>query len=359
MYDERNILQDLEVSLSALPWGAWEVEPDMSQVGVARPDAVATLSLGDDIRLDVCLETGMFPTLASLDRGASQLEIVSAEFGRIPVLFSPYFSENKQRYLRETGMNYVDAAGNAHIVAPGVFIDCSGKKPKRSVALAQSFFSDKATLVLRLLFPGESMGVRQMSQRLTEDGFPLSPGYISKTLASLEQAHYAVHADGKKVKLAARKLLLSDWSEAYKQKARGRSNGGWFLPEPDVKLLAETVGSAIHEVGALTGLSGAHFVDPYATFSAVDVVPRHYAAVCEVLRSLGAEPVERGANINVLEPVYPISTFYGARNIGGVAVVSDMQLFLDLRCQPQRGYEAADHLFERAIEPILDRGGSE
>lgn len=356
MNNEESALREMEASLSALPWAECEVEPGVSCASGSRPDAVATLTLDNGARLDVCLEVGRFPTLASLDRSARRLKAVSADLERAPVLFSSYFSEPKQRYLQDMGANYIDAVGNAHIIAPGVFIDCSGKKPKSTASSVQSFFSDKATLVPRLLFPGEAMGVRQMSQCLSDSGFPLSPGYVSKTIASLEQAHYAVQAEGRKTKLVARKLLLDDWSEAYRHKARAHSGEGWFLPEPDAALLAETVGAAVAEVGALTSLAGAHFVDPFAAFSAVDIVPKRYAAVCEALRALGAEPVERGANINVLDPVYPVSSFYGVRTVEGVSVVSDLQLFLDLSCQSQRGSESADHLFDRKIKPILSRG---
>jgi hypothetical protein len=35
-------------------------------------------------------------------------------------------------------------------------------------------------------------------------------------------------------------------------------------------------------------------------------------------------------------------------------VASDVQLYLDLICQPIRGLEAAEHLFDRFIAPIID-----
>ena len=79
-------------------------------------------------------------------------------------------------------------------------------------------------------------------------------------------------------------------------------------------------------------------------------------ATSEVLEKLGAVPAERGANINVREAAYPLSSLYGSRSVDGVPVVSDLQLYLDLRCQPQRGEEAAEHLYERRIRPLLEEG---
>lgn len=87
--------------------------------------------------------------------------------------------------------------------------------------------------MIRLLFPGESLGVRQMSSLLSEDGFTLSPGYISKTVPSLLEDRYAQRGGSGKIRLSSQDLLLHDWASAYSFKARRRSIEGWYYAESE------------------------------------------------------------------------------------------------------------------------------
>lgn len=342
----------------SLPLGRLEhldIQPSAHcQPSGPKCDAVGRLAFGKGIVLDVCFETGSFQSMASLLSAAQQAKAAEAALSCMPLLVSPYFSPQKQQFLRNEGIGYLDTAGNAWLEAEGLFVDRCGRKNKETPSpLSQDPFSDKATLVIRLLFSGETLGIRPISAVLGKQGFPLSPGYVSKTIASLEELHYAVKtASG--VQLINRKLLLQDWSLAYLQKARRRQSQGWYLPEADPSQLARIVGSALENNGALTDRSGASFIDPHASFDTVDILSSNHDAVGRILEKLGASRAERGANVNVREPVYPLSSFYDVRSVDGIPIVSDLQLYLDLRCQAQRGEEAAEHLYGRFIRPLLN-----
>lgn len=356
MSDERSVIAEsvhAALSYAVIEWAGDQLANVPERV--MRPDACGTLCLGEGICINACFGTGSFPTLASLEGKARRLKDAAHAFDAAPILIAPFLSEAKQQHLRDWGVGYVDAAGNAWISASGVLIDRSGKKPAMRRAIStSSLFSDKATLVIRLLFSGKVLGVREMSSVLASEGSPLSPGYISKTVAALAQSGYAVK-EGKKVRLASRDLLLADWAEAYRSKARAAEIEGWYLPEADPVGLALAVGRALGDGGALTDRAGAYFVDPYALFDSVDVLVRNRSRVIDALRALGAEPADRGANINLRIPVYPVSSFYDMQVFDGVPVASNVQLYLDLVCQPQRGREAADHLFSTQIGPLLER----
>lgn len=58
-----------------------------------------------------------------------------------------------------------------------------------------------------------------------------------------------------------------------------------------------------------------------------------------------------GANVTLLEP-YDAGVLQGLREIGGMNVVSDLQLYLDLRSYGARGEEAARAIFEQRIKPF-------
>lgn len=316
-------------------------------------DASGRVIFGEGKTLDAAFETGTFPSTALLDQAVRRIEAYANVAALTPFLIAPSFSEAKQSYLRERRMNYLDAAGNAWVETTDILIDRRGKKPSSSQSeLPQDPFSDKATLVARLLFSGGTWGIRQIGSTLASQGFRLSPGYVSKILTTLAERRYAIKSP-QGVRLINRNLLLQDWAETYQRKNRRTRNEGWFLPEPDAHTLSLTVGKALGDAGALTDRAGAYLIDAYASFDTVDVIPHDHAAVRSVLESLGAQQVERGANINLKSSPYALSSFYGMRWINGVPVVSDLQLYLDLCCQPQRGREAADHLYDRAIRPLL------
>ena len=70
----------------------------------------------------------------------------------------------------------------------------------------------------------------------------------------------------------------------------------------------------------------------------------------EIADTLQLKKVETGPNITILSP-YDDGVFYGLRNINGVNVVSDLQLYLDLKGYRGRGDEAAQAIFEQRIKP--------
>ena len=70
----------------------------------------------------------------------------------------------------------------------------------------------------------------------------------------------------------------------------------------------------------------------------------------DIAAALQLKKVESGANVTLLQP-YDDGVFYGLRNIGGTNVVSDIQLYLDLKAYKGRGEDAAQAIFEKRIKP--------
>lgn len=355
MIDEKMMIQESVAKIPRLVLEALTVEPSLKPDLLFRPDAIGTLVFDDDIRIDACFEIAECSTLAAIENHALQIMNAASSLGLMPILVASFFSESKQRFLRDSGIGYIDMAGNAWIISKGVFLDRCVKKPSQKPTQVSQFrFSDKATLVIRMLFSGASLGVRQISALLKEKGFQLTPGYVSKTVASLMQDQYAIKEDSGKVRLIRRNLLLEDWTASYVLKARRQPVEGWYYPEADMDVLARLIGNELVGSGALTDRSGASFVDPYAPFDTVDILLKDHPSVVEKLYVIGAEPVDRGANINLHTPAYPVSSFFGVHDVQGVPIVSDLQLYLDLRCQPKRGQEAADHLYDRILRSLLE-----
>ena len=282
----------------------------------------------------------------------------------LPVVISPSpLSESKQQALRNAELAFFDASGNAWLETPGIFVDRRGmaasldwtdQKPARPAA---GIFSDKATIVSRMLLQGQPLGIRELSDAASDAGFALSSGFVSKVAGSLERKRYAKRSDGKMV-LSNHEGLLADWSDAYRRMHHPRPRG-WYLHAADASSTRDTVGQLIEGHGALAGLAAASVSDGFAMFDVVDVYARNLPAVETALETAGALRVDRGANVNVSVPKYKVSAFFGLQSRNGINITSDLQTFLDLQLQPRRGREAAEHLMETRLKHLSEGNWAE
>jgi Transcriptional regulator, AbiEi antitoxin, Type IV TA system len=158
----------------------------------------------------------------------------------------------------------------------------------------------------------------------------------------------------RKVALRDAKSLLQDWAAAYDH-TRSATTGYFCRARSAVEIIDKIKAASIQTEYALTAQAGAHLVAPYAAFDRVDVYPAGPSATAELVAGLTLEPVEKGANVFVWNPYYRYSVFFGSREVAGVRVVSDIQLYLDLFKYPLRGREQAQHLYETVLKSVVER----
>jgi hypothetical protein len=276
------------------------------------------------------------------------------------MLAATYLSPTKQAMLRDTQTAFLDFAGNAWIVTPGVHIDRRGfenseKEPREQ----RDPFSDKASLVLRTLLSTQSpIGVRQIADVVDSTGeTSLSPGYVSKVVQELERRGYAARREDRIVLKHGRELL-EEWVIAYRRRTHIASRE-YFMPSPSAESLMPGIAEAFDRQGidyVFAGHAGASLVDRYASFDVIDVYVRSLEDADLALAALGAHQVDRGGNVRVSLPYYRESAFYDRQAPGGaMKVASDVQLYLDLYDYPIRGREQAEHLYERRLRPLVER----
>jgi hypothetical protein len=280
----------------------------------------------------------------------------------IPVLASPYLGSSSQQFLRGAGVAFIDFAGNAWLVAPGMHVDRRGfANPLREQREGRDLFSDKASLVLRILMKERAaLGVRQIAEIAGSQGddIRLTPGYVSKVVAELERRGYASRK-GEKVVLRRPEELLSDWVVSYRSRRRPYSRG-YFLSAVDAESAMPRLAQAFDAEGVayvFSGHAGASLVDRHAVFDSVEMYVKDMERAHGVLVDAGARLVDRGANVNVSVPYYRVSAFYDLQvSRESMRAASDIQLYLDLYDYPVRGREQAEHLYERRLRSWFERG---
>ena len=318
-----------------------------------RADYSLELALSG-LRLALVVEWITNPSAASIRHKAHQLgEMLGSYSARLPVLMAPYFTESQREWLRTAGVGFVDLQGNAHLEAAGLYVsrDGAGPAPRRPSDIANPF-SDKASRVpAQLLVSSQPVGVRELAS-LVE----LTPGYVSKVLSSLDRLEYLRRLAHPKVQISDATALLSDWATAYDYRKNRMT--GFFCKARGVEEILGRLRAGLIQAGcALTGQAGASLVAPYAVFDRVDLYVVDSSASSALIAALQLTPVDRGANVFLWDPYYRQSALSRSREIAGLPVVSDIQLYLDLYKYPLRGREQADHLYEKTLKKLVERNG--
>ena len=302
-----------------------------------------TLVSGKPARIIIEVKSQGEPRLVRM--AISQLKSYLQEYkDAYGILVAPYLSDTSRQICKEEGVGCADLAGNAFISFKNILIDRSGiPNPFAVKRIAKSVFPPKSSRVLRVLLvsPSKKWFVEEMS---TEAG--ISIGLVSKVKQALLAEEW-IREEGKKFYLVKPEEALARWTDNYSYK---RNEIYSFYSGLSEDQLEKAIGKECIKRNLQYGLalfSGARKVAPFVRFL------RFFAYVDgntdEIADALQFKKVESGANVSLIDP-YDEGVFYGLQNINGVNVVSDIQLYLDLKSYKGRGEEAAQAVFEQRIK---------
>jgi len=254
------------------------------------------------------------------------------------------FGRDALARLRTAGVSHADLKGNIFLRGEGLYLwlPADRRLPARQPRGEQRInpFFKRASLVLRALLedPRRAWGVRELAAEIA-----VSAGHVSEIARALADRGYA-RAPGGKWQLGDPVAALRDWAGRYDwRRNQVLSYAVPFEPGEVVPKVAAVLGGAgVHF--AFTLLAGADLVAPNVQHGQTHlyVEESKLEDAAALLRDrMYAEPVASGGTLHLLRPYYGRAAFYGEREAGGLPVVSNVQLFLDLLRFPLRGAEAA------------------
>ncbi len=257
----------------------------------------------------------------------------------------PYITNDSAQICKENDIGYVDGAGNCFISFNKIYIERTNyPNPKIEKRMLRSIFSKKASRILRVMLcnPKRLWKVQDLAQEAE-----VSIGLAFKVKEKLMDLEYAKE-DQKFFKLTRPQELLTNWAEKYSFR---RNRIYDFFSSRNIREIENDLSKYCRDKNiryALTLFSGAAQVAPFARYI------RGFAYVKnnieEIAKALDLKKVESGANFTLIEP-YDEGVFYNSREINNTAVVSDIQLYLDLVGYKGRGEESAQFLLEQSIKP--------
>jgi hypothetical protein len=263
----------------------------------------------------------------------------------IPVVVVPYMSRSGRDLCLERGINWIDLAGNASVKAPGLQIRIDGQ-PDRYARPGRpaSVFERRSSRLARLLLqhPGRDWSVRECAK---ESG--LNEGHVSRIIACLVAEEY-LRKDGKRLRVPEPQMLLEAWRDAA-DFSKHRVLRGHVAARSGEELLSLTSRRLVDAKleHAVTGLGAAWLYDHFAMFRLVSVYLREWPSPAQ-LEQLHFREEPNGANLWLVLPADD-GVFDGARVLEGIPCAHPVQVYVDLKDQPERATEASDRLRQNPI----------
>lgn len=346
---ERRILAEarerLESLFSEIPFVRLKSSKTEAKLGKTQVDLIldAVVS-GKPVQFVVEFKTQGEPRLVRV--AAEQLrKSLQDERDAYGIIVAPYLSDASRQLCKEAGIGCVDLAGNALLSYQSIFIDKTGiPNPFAAPRVTKSLFSPKSSRVLRVLLaePSRRWYVEEIS---IEAG--ISIGLASRVKQALLDLEW-IAEEKKQFFISQPEKALTEWAAKYSYTASESYAFYSGLKEDEITAAIQRECQKRGWKYGLALFTGARRVAPFVTF------PRFFSYIdgdiIDLAKSLQFKQVESGANVTLLLP-YDDGVFYGLQDVKGVKVVSDSQLYLDLKSYRGRGEEAAQFIFDERIKP--------
>ena len=274
-----------------------------------------------------------------------KLSLFNEESEKYWIFVAPFISEKTGQMLRESGIGFVDFAGNCYISFEGVHIQKEGKKnPFLTKRKFKSLFRLKASRILRVLLsdPNRSWKIEQLAKEAQ-----VSTGHVYNIKEELLNREWA-HFDNKGLKLNEPESLLHEWCNEYQTKDKPYISFYSLLAPSEFETRLNMACNDLKVRYALSGLAAAFRLAPLVRYHRVTFYLEDKAN--ELVKKMDLKSVTSGENVTVITPLDD-GVFYDLCRIGEISVVSPIQLYLDLNVLGDRGKEAADFIFKQVIEP--------
>ncbi len=262
------------------------------------------------------------------------------------VIAAPYLSLRGMKICRSHKVGCVDLVGNCYLEFDDVYIErIVEEKPKAVKRMIKSLFTPISSRIVRAMLE-EPDWVWRLTELVEATGASLGQTYnVSEKLAAEEFARKRAREG---VVLIDPAGLLDAWREEYTITAVNQVHS-FHSSERDPTRLMAKVKEAAERLGdtyAFTIHAGASLIAPFVRFHDV-----HFYIASDPdawVHELDLHAVEFGGNTHLLRP-YDDGVFYCLRSPQGMAVVGNVQLYLDLYGYPARGCEQAESLREKEI----------
>ena len=171
-----------------------------------KPDAVLTIE-NNEYQIEFNVEIKLFLNRARLGIVIHQLKGMKG----IPLLITEYVNPGLMETMEKNKINFIDAAGNALIKEPPLFIKLKGNKQtqeNRTKILKGTFNAAALQVIFTLLC---NPGIERKTIRIIEEKTGVATGTVYNTLQALINQGYLNDRNFQRYKLINKENLLERW----------------------------------------------------------------------------------------------------------------------------------------------------
>ena len=260
------------------------------------------------------------------------------------MVVAPYITAAGGQVCRDDDVSYFDLAGNCRIAIGSIYIERTGiaNPHQKNVMAVPSLYGMRGERILRTLLtdPRKAWKGVTLAQQTGA-----SMGTVS-TIRTLLTERDWLKETPEGLLLSQPQKLLREWAQVWGR--RPLRPLGYFsrlgVTETEQKMgaFAQT---QTHPL-ALTGAAAAWRYAPMTRYQRTQV---YWGGVPdELAQAMDWKKAEEGANVHILAP-RDRGVFDFAEVHEGVPVVGAVQTYLDLQCDPARGQEAAEQLWQTRL----------
>jgi len=258
---------------------------------------------------------------------------------------APYVSDSSRAICKDSGVGYVDLQGNCFISFDKIFIDRFGFEKEAESRQLQSVFKEKASRVLRRLLtdPAGPWHVQQLAKEAS-----VSIGLVSQIKTKLMDSEI-LEQRGEAFTVIQPEQLLRQWALEYpfKKHKAVEFYSPLSLNELETLISQKCISTGIEHAFTLATAAKMTGVEHAKGVSRIHIYTQQEPHI--IAERLGFKYVESGGNVIILQP-FDTDILYNTRQIQGLCVVSDLQLYLDFSAQKGRVQETAEVLFDTRIK---------
>lgn len=177
---------------------------------------------GGEASVDYVVEAKARIAPASLGAATMQLQHAATVTGHPALLITEHITPPMAETLRGQKQQFVDAAGNAYLEAPGLHVMIIGRKPPAAHAhtsAGKAYTTGGLKVMFALLCDPE---LANSTQRVIATRAGVALGAIPAVLADLRQAGHVWELKQSR-RLAANKRLLDEWALTYARRQRAKA----------------------------------------------------------------------------------------------------------------------------------------
>lgn len=180
-----------------------------------KQDAVLGI-INDDYQIEFNVEVKLFVNRARLGMIINQLRGMRGT----PLLITEYVNPALMKTMEENEINFIDAAGNALIKVPPLFIKLKGNKldNENKTGIPKKTFNTAALQVIFTLLCNPAMANKTI--RVIGENAGTATGTVYNTIQELIEQRYLLGRNFQRYKLINKQDLLERWVTLYPEKLK-------------------------------------------------------------------------------------------------------------------------------------------